>query len=328
MIRLGTIGTSWICQSFLGGAELTGEYEISAVYSRNYGTGAAFAADFGCTKVFTDIEKMAEYDGLDAVYIASPNVFHAEQSRIFLEHGKHVISEKPIVTRLSDYEKNVRIAEENGLVYMEAMIPIHTAGYGKVKEALSSIGKIKEARIDYSQRSSRFDAFCRGERVNIFDMALHAGAFMDLGVYCVHGAVDLFGLPEGIEATAKLLHNGADGAGKITFDYGGFTANLSYSKTEDGNLGSDIIGENGRLHIDMISQYAGATLFSDGKETKITGHDTKEEQMRGEAQSFADFILHPEDNKKKYEGIKKLCFDVCETMEKTRAKLGIELKFD
>ena len=147
MIRLGTVGTSKICRSFLGGARLTGEYELSAVYSRRYETGKAFADANGCDTVFTDLYQMAEYDGIDAVYVASPNVFHSEQCRIFLEHGKHVICEKPIVTGISDLKANRRIADENGLISMEAAIPVHTVEYKELKHARSKIGRIKLSTI-------------------------------------------------------------------------------------------------------------------------------------------------------------------------------------
>jgi hypothetical protein len=39
---------------------------------------------------------MAASDDLDAVYIASPNSFHAEQAILFLQNGKHVLCEKPM----------------------------------------------------------------------------------------------------------------------------------------------------------------------------------------------------------------------------------------
>ena len=46
-----------------------------------------------------------------------------------------------------------------------------------------------------------------GEHVNIFDMSLHAGTLMDLGVYCVYAAIDLFGMPNGIKASASFLND-------------------------------------------------------------------------------------------------------------------------
>ena len=82
-MKYGTIGTSWITDSFIQGASLVDGMELAAVYSRNLETGKAFSKKYGNTAVFTDLEQMAKGDLIDSVYIASPNVLHYEQSRIF-----------------------------------------------------------------------------------------------------------------------------------------------------------------------------------------------------------------------------------------------------
>lgn len=318
MIRIGTVGTSSICDSFLEGAALTNEYELTAVYSRKYETGKPFAKAHGCDIVFTDIAKMAKSNIIDAVYIASPNAFHYAQSKLFLENGKHVICEKPIVTRAEEYEELKSLADRKGLIFMEAIIPRHIKGYSDVKQALKEIGRIKEAEICYLQRSSRLENFYRGEQVNIFDMSLHAGTLMDLGVYCVYGAVDLLGMPDRITAEKSLLSNGADGAGEATFCYGEYEAHLSYSKIEQDDEGSLIIGDKGTLKIKMISQYTGVSLIKDGNEIPITSLLSKPEQMQGEAQRFADYILRFDENRKDYATVSDLCFNVHRCMDKIK----------
>ena len=60
MIRLGTVGTSFICHSFIGGAKLTGKFKLSAVYSRSYDTGLTFAKEHGCDTVFCNLLEMAK----------------------------------------------------------------------------------------------------------------------------------------------------------------------------------------------------------------------------------------------------------------------------
>ena len=324
MIRLATIGTSGICSDFLSGMALTNEYTLSAVYSRTLDTGNAFAKKHGCTKVFTNLNEMAESSEIDAVYIASPNKFHAEQSRIFLQHGKHVLCEKPIVTNLDEYIELKALADNNGLIYCEAIKPIFIRHYSAVKEALKEIGEISIARIDFSQRSSRLDAFLSGENVNIFNPALCAGTFMDLGIYCVWGAVDLFGKPKSITAQKSLLHNGADGAGAAIFDYGKFLAILTYSKTGQSFMGSEIIGESGTLKIGSISQYSDVTLIKNGKEIPIAPILSKAEQMQGEAQRFADYINNFEQTSSDYNAFSKQCLIVHSCMEQIRNSAQIK----
>lgn len=324
MIRLGTIGTSGICEHFLNGVALTNKYILSAVYSRKYETGFAFGEKFGCKTVFTNLELMAKSDLIDSVYIASPNSLHYSQSKVFLENGKHVICEKPITTNADEYIELKRLADKNGLIYMEAIIPPYTNYYSKVKEAFSKIGKPVLARFDFSQRSSRMDAFLRGEHINIFDMSLHAGTLMDLGVYCVYVAIDFLGVPKKISANAHFLHNGADGSGSAIFQYDDFLANLTYCKTAQGVTGSEIIGEKGVLKISSVSQYAGVSLVINGKEEIITEYPSRAEIMSGEASYFADFINDFKSNAQKYEKMSEMCLNVHRCMDEIKNKAEIK----
>ncbi|MBR4072305.1 MAG: Gfo/Idh/MocA family oxidoreductase [Clostridia bacterium] len=296
MVRLATIGTSSITDFFLGGVKLTGRFTLSAVYSRSFETGRSFADKHGCSKVFTNLYEMAQYEGIDAVYIASPNAFHFEQSKLFLENGKNVICEKPVVTNYSQLEELLKIAKSNGVIYTEAIMPVYTPASGLIKEEIKRLGKLSLARIDFCQRSSRYDAFKRGEQVNIFDMSLAAGTLMDLGIYCVYAAVDLFGMPDKILSGADFLSNGADGSGAAIFSYSDFSVILTYSKTGQSQIGSEIVGDFGAIKIKSISQFTGVSSNINGVEKEICGTPIKEEVMKWEAAYFADYI----ENKEKY----------------------------
>lgn len=95
MIRFAVVGTNWITRQFVDAAHESGKYKLNAVYSRSLEQAQAFASDYPVEHLFTSLEEMAASDAIDAVYIASPNSFHAEQSMLFLRHKKHVICEKP-----------------------------------------------------------------------------------------------------------------------------------------------------------------------------------------------------------------------------------------
>ncbi|MGI6279265.1 MAG: Gfo/Idh/MocA family protein [Acutalibacteraceae bacterium] len=323
MIRLGTVGTSAICAHFLDGAALTKRFVHTAVCSRSEKTGADFAKKDGCENIFTNPLDMAKSGKIDAVYIATPNVFHKEQSRIFLENGVHVLCEKPIVTKLSDYLELKELADRKGLIYMEAIIPRHVKHYSAVKSAISEIGQIQMARIDFCQRSSRLENLLNGEQVNIFDMSLHAGALMDIGVYCVYGALDLLGEPLSVTAKSFPLYNGADGAGSVILDYGSFPAMLTYSKTCEGILGSEIIGTDGAVKIQKISQYAGVILLKDGKETSVVAFPSKAELMSGEAERFAEYIENFGSNAEDYKNASALCEKVHFFMDSIKNNAGL-----
>lgn len=323
MIKLGTVGTSGICEHFLNGVKLTGRFALTGVYSRKYENGIAFGKRFGCENIYCDMVEMAKTDTIEAVYIASPNSCHYEQSKLFLENGKHVICEKPIATSADEYIELKKIADDNGLIYMEAIIPPHTEYYDKVHSAFEAIGKPVLARLDFSKRSSRYDMYLSGEQVNIFDMSLCAGTLMDLGVYCVYAAIDFFGKPKEITSDAHFLPNGADSSGVATFIYDDFSVVLTYCKIADSAVKSEIIGESGTLKIQLVSEYAGITLVKDGKEEIITEFPTRPEVMSGEAKCFADFIENKDETFKRYEKASNMCLDVHKCMDEIKKQAKI-----
>lgn len=321
MIKYATIGRGVIAETFIEGAKLTGRFSLDAVYSRNEDTGREFADRFGAKKVYTTIEDLCADPEIEAVYIASPNSCHFEQSKALLLSGKHVICEKPITTNAKAYALLKDIADSEGLIYMEAIIPIYTEFRKAIKDALGEIGNIAMAKIDYCQRSSRYDAFMAGEDMNIFDMSLHAGTLMDLGVYCVYAAVDLLGMPNSITATATYLRNGCDGAGAALFSYDDFTAVLSYSKTGQSTVGCEIIGDAGSVVIDKIGLYAEAKLIKNSDTTPLTVFTPKPVLMGMEASAFADFIEGKDLDK--YTAASRLCIDVHTCMDEIKKSANI-----
>lgn len=324
MIKYATIGTSFIAEQFVTGANECGKMKLSAVYSRKYETGLSFAKKFGCDVVYTSLTDLANDSEVEAVYVASPNVFHAKQSEALLNAGKHVICEKPITTSADEYCRLKRLADQKGLIYIEAMIPIYNTSRHRIKAAVNQIGNICMAKIDYCQRSSRYDRFMSGEHVNIFDMSLHAGTLMDLGVYCVYAAIDLFGMPNSIKATASFLKNGADGSGVAIFEYKDFCACLTYGKTGQSVAPTEIVGDSGSVIMETAVYYQDAYLVKQGEKVPLFDNVSKETLMGYEASAFCDFI-----NGKRldeYHQNSEICFKVHSCMDKIKSEAKIVYK--
>lgn len=321
MIRFATVGTSLITEKCLKALKLSGRFEHAAVYSRKYETGAAFAEKVGCATVFTNMEELAKSDRIDAVYIATPNVFHFEQSRLFLENGKHVICEKPIVTETAMYRDLKELADSKGLIYMDAIKSRYSPTRTALKNAVDSVGNIAFARIDFGQFSSRYNDYINGKKHNIFDMSLHGGTLMDLGVYCVYGAVDLLGMPQNITVGASLFDDGCDKSGYAIFDYGSFSAVLTYSKAGQSVAASEIAGDRGTVHIRSISNYDGVTFNLDGKNSTVADVNDGDTIMRGELDAFADFIEGK--NLDEYASASELTEQVLTCMDKIKCSAGL-----
>lgn len=83
MIRLATVGTSAITEKFLAACRLAGRYEFHTAYSRDLKKCEDFAKAQGFKHYSNDLRAVAENSEIDAVYVATPNAFHYEQSRLF-----------------------------------------------------------------------------------------------------------------------------------------------------------------------------------------------------------------------------------------------------
>lgn len=329
MLRFGTIGTSWITNSYIDGALDSGLWTLTAVYSRTLEKGREFGAKYGVETVFTDMEAMAQSDLIDAVYIASPNKLHAEHVRIFLENGKHVICEKPLSAHAKDVKALQALAKERGLIYLEAIMFMHLPQRRLLEEALEKIGGVNVAKLDFCQRSSKYDAYLAGNLPNIFNPALETGALMDLGIYCVYPALYLFGMPERTQITAQLLASGADGSGIVAMQYPDKLVNLVYSKVGQAAANTDFQGNLGTVSVASISKLANIEIiYNDGSRETVCGEEPKYKLMGYEAKDFYRYITEPEASAAEYAQCCALAYAVSDYMEQLRRDAGIHFPSD
>lgn len=255
-MRFATIGTSTITTEFARAARATDGVELAVAFSRDADRADRFAREIGAGRGESDLDALLSVSGeagVDAVYIASPNAAHADQVRRCLAAGKHVLCEKPLTLTASEAAELFALAQERGLVLLEAMRSAFDPGMARIRELLPQLGTVRRVSFAYCQRSSRYDRVLAGEPVNIFDPALGGGALLDLGVYCVHPMVDLFGEPRDVTCASVPLATGADGAGVLLATYPGLVADLSYSKITASSLPSQIQGEAATMLIDHIA---------------------------------------------------------------------------
>lgn len=252
-LKIGIIGTNFISSDFCEAAAFVPEAELYAVYSRKQETGDGFARKHGIPRVYTDYETFLD-SGLDAVYVASPNFVHCEQTLKALRCGKHVLCEKVMAVNETQVQAMIDCARKNGLILLEAMRPDFDPAYDLIEQTLPRLGRLSRATFEFCQYSSRYDRFLSGETVNAFNPELCNAAVMDIGVYCIHSLVRLFGMPEQIKALSAKLSNGFEGSGTVLLQYDGMTAEAIYSKTAVSVTPSVIQGEKGSLLIDYVSR--------------------------------------------------------------------------
>ncbi len=251
-IRFGVVGTNNITDWIIAGGKQDERFELTAVCSRTQERAEEFAAKHGIPHIFTSLEEMASSPLIDAVYIATPNYVHAEQSILCMNHGKHVLCEKPFASNAKEVRLMIEAAKKNKVTLMEAMISTLNPNFAIAKERMKDLGTIRRYFASYCQYSSRYDKFKEGIILNAFKPELSNGAVMDIGIYTIYPMVALFGKPQQIEAQGIVLHTGADGQGAVNFQYEGMNATVLYSKIANSALPTEIEGEAGNLLLDKI----------------------------------------------------------------------------
>lgn len=325
MLNLATIGTGFIVKNFIGGIMLLKDkFNLTCVYSRNLQHGREFATQFSCSDVVTDLEVLAKRKDVDVVYIASPNSLHFPQALLMLQNKKHVILEKPATVTVEQLKQLHKCAQENGVYIIEAIIPMYLPARDILKNAVNEIDEIQSARFQYCQYSSRYDAYLRGERPNVFTAEFAGGSIMDLGIYCIYPAIDLFGEPEDITVTATVLDTGVDSNMTCVFKYSDKIVNIISSKTSQSDIPSEILGSKGSVNIGYPSKYFDIVLVKDKKETLLAGEMSKEEQMSYEAEFLHSLVTAPDSVMEKYNYLKALSLKVCATLQKARALGGLK----
>lgn len=305
-IKFGVVGTSGITEWFIKAGKKIDEFELKAVYSRDIVRAEEFAKKYGAELFFNDLEEMSKCNEIDAIYIASPNYKHKEQAIICMNNGKNVLCEKPFATNKKEAQEMIKCAKENNVLLMEEMRLTCTPNFKNVKENLNKLGKIRRYSANYCQYSSRYDKFKEGIILNAFKKELSNGALMDIGVYCIHTMVNLFGKPKKIKANAIKLSTGVDGEGSIILEYDDMLADIRYSKITNSNLPTEIQGEDGSIIIEKMGTFENVRVeYRNGDVEDITAKPEVEKDKKFEVDSiyFAikEFINSLKKNKKESE---------------------------
>lgn len=248
-IRLGTIGSGVIVHSVLDNVALTEGIRLAAVYSRSQEKGDALAAQYGASKVYTDMDAFLSDEEINFVYIATPNQLHYEQTKKALLAGKNVICEKPFCSKAEQAKELVALAKEKGLFLVDATPTAFLPNLEVLKRELPKIGRIKLVQANYSQYSSRYDLLLKGEVPNIFNPEYAGGCLMDINYYNIYLNVALFGKPQSAVYYTNLYNGFADTSGIMMMQYDGFLSESSGAKDTWGVNFFQIEGETGYIYI-------------------------------------------------------------------------------
>lgn len=242
----GILATGSIAESFTEDLRAAGR-RVVAVGSRTAERAEAFAARHGIANAHGSWAALAADPHVEAIYVATPHPAHAGAARVALEHGKHVLVEKPFTLNGAEAEELVALAEAQGVVVLEAMWTRFLPHMLEIHRMIAE-GAIGEPQVLVAQHTQALPSD-PAHRMN--DPELGGGALLDLGVYPISFGVDLFGLPTGVEATATFTPTGVDQRvqGVLTHEGGASTVFLAASNLAGANRAT-VLGTAGSIEID------------------------------------------------------------------------------
>ncbi|NLL33161.1 Gfo/Idh/MocA family protein [Enterococcus cecorum] len=249
-MKLAILGTGKIVQEFLPMIQQVTDVELVALLStpRSLDKAKEMQAQYQVQEVYTDYETLLSNATIDTVYVALPNHLHYQYTKAALLQGKNVICEKPFTLNAQQLQELIQIATEKRLILLEAITNQYLNNFLQIKKDLAQLGKIKIVECNYSQYSSRYDAFKEGKILPAFDPQKGGGALMDINIYNIHFVVGLFGKPEKVQYLANIERD-IDTSGILVLDYGAFKAVCIGAKDSTAQIRSVIQGTDGSIEV-------------------------------------------------------------------------------
>ncbi|MEY2849343.1 MAG: hypothetical protein RI885_2010 [Actinomycetota bacterium] len=283
-VRWGILAPGHIANKQAGDLLAAG-FDVAAVGSRSSGNAQRFAERFGIRTAHGSYDELVTDPEVDAVYVASPHSHHYEHSRMALEAGKHVLCEKPFTVTARQAAVLVELAEEKGLVLLEAMWTRFLPHMVRIREiiAAGTIGEVRTVIADHLQKLPTDPA----HRLN--DPGLAGGALLDLGIYPISFVWDILGAPDTVHAVGSLSETGVDRSTSVLFGYaGGQQAIVTTALDAVGPNTAAVIGTEGWIAIDA-TWYAPTTVTVRASDGSVL--EQFDGSVTGEGSQFQAFEL-------------------------------------
>ncbi len=198
-IKWGIVGCGNIANKFTSDMALIDDAEIFAVASRTIEKAQGFAQKHNAKNAYGTYEGLFRNTDIDIVYIATPHVSHAELSIQAMEHGKHVLCEKPLSLNAKEAAAIIETSKRTNRFFMEALWTRFNPVIVETKKRIDDgeIGEVRFINADFSFKVSvRLDS-------RVIALELGGGAMLDIGIYPAFLSYLILGSPK--EIVAKSL---------------------------------------------------------------------------------------------------------------------------
>jgi len=261
--KWGIIGLGKIAHKFAEDLQKVEGAELYAVASRSLEKAEEFAEKFDAEKSYGSYEELAQDPDVDVIYIATPHVFHHENSLLCIKNKKAVLCEKPMGVNAQQVQEMITAANTENVFLMEALWTHFLPHFEYILNLVETqkFGKLKELTADFG-----FEAPFNTEK-RLFNKELGGGSLLDVGIYPVFAAMTLLGEPDAITANATIGKTGVDEDCTINFTYKDAKAELSSAINKNTNTEAKLVFEDAEILIkSRFHEPTSLFIKSNGKE--------------------------------------------------------------
>lgn len=212
IVNVGIVGTGRIAPRFVAEAKYVSGINIVKAYNPEAESGKLFERKHDIECLTDSYEELL--DQVDAVYIASPNETHYTYAKLALEHGRHVLSEKPLGFTRAASEKLYQMAEDRGLVLLEAVKTAYCPGFQQLMNVAQSgkIGQITDVEACFTRLANPKARECTDGQ--------YGGSFLEFGSYTLLPIFKLLGTDyKAVHFNSIYGENGVDFYTKVQLEY-------------------------------------------------------------------------------------------------------------
>ena len=229
-VRVGIIGCGRVAKRFPTEADVVNGLKVVATYDIDDTAAESLASSIEGAKVCSSAQEL--YDAVDAVYIATPHLLHYSYIKEAILAGKHVLCETPMVLKGEEAKELFVLAEEKGVILMEANKTAHCPAFNHLVVMIKSgvIGEVVDIDASLSQLLDK-----SGRE---FDYMQAGGALYEQGSYPLLPIIKLMGCNFKNLDLYSLMENGVDihTKGVFCYDHAVCSFKVGLGVKTEGNL--------------------------------------------------------------------------------------------
>jgi len=249
-LRWGVVGTGGIANAMAPRIKQADNAELAAVSSRKIETAREYADQHGAAHAFDSWADMLAFDGVDAVYVATPTSVKEEICIAAAQRGKHVLGEKPFAN-LPSLQRIIRACRDNGVGFMDATHFPHSPRTAYIKAQIP-----EQVGWPWSVASAFQFGLTDPDNIRMNPALEPYGAIGDAGWYNMRAAVEYLAPDVEIASVYAVLRRGGphqaavSGSGVIVFSDGSTSTWNCGFESGAGIMDLRITGAKGVIKLD------------------------------------------------------------------------------